>query len=53
MQIQWQVSSPCSPTLPIARELWDMLLCLLGVTWVMPYSVPAMLRVLGRYCGQF
>jgi hypothetical protein len=29
---------------PIAKDLWDMLLCLLGVTWVMPHSVSAMLE---------
>ena len=28
---------------PIAKELWDMLLCLLGVSWVMPLSVCAVL----------
>ena len=24
---------------PIAKELWDMLLCLLEVSWTMPHSV--------------
>ena len=28
---------------PIARELWDLLLCLFGVYWVMPNSGTAML----------
>ena len=27
----------------VAKDLWDMQLCLLGVSWVMPYSVCAML----------
>ena len=29
---------------PDDRELWDLLLCLLEVTWVMPHSILAMLE---------
>jgi hypothetical protein len=40
---------------PDDRELWDLLLCLLEVTWVMPHSVLAMLEswrgTMGRVRG--
>ena len=40
---------------PDDRELWDLLLCLLEVTWVMPHSILAMLEswrgTMGRVRG--
>jgi hypothetical protein len=38
---------------PIARELWDMLLCLLGVTGVIPHSFLAMLESWRGTLGSF
>ena len=29
---------------PIAKDLWDMLLCLLAVSWVTPHFICAMLE---------
>ena len=36
---------------PLARELWDILFCLVGITWVMPYSVIALLESWRGFIG--
>ena len=33
---------------PIAKDLWNLLLCVLGVTWVMPRQVLATLVFVER-----
>ena len=37
---------------PAAKELWDFLLCLLGDSWVMPYSVCAVLDSWQGFVGK-